>query len=50
MKFIYSPTQTRLFKLSPHYQPLHSKGEQDPKFWREIAVVFVKEKYNTETS
>ena len=27
MKFIHSPTQTRLFKPLPHYQLLCSKGE-----------------------
>jgi len=32
MKFIHSPTQTRLFKPLPHYQTLQSRGEQDSKF------------------
>ena len=32
MKFVQSPTQTRLFKLPPHYQSLKSRGEQDPTF------------------
>ena len=32
MKFVQSPTQTRLFKLPPHYQSLKSRGEQDPLF------------------
>jgi len=27
MKFICSPTQTRIFQLSPHYQSLKSRGE-----------------------
>ena len=30
MKFVWNPTQTRLFKLPPHYQSLKSRGEQDP--------------------
>ena len=50
MKFIHSLTQTRLFKPSPYYQLLCSREEQDPEFWREIAVAFVKEKHNIETS
>ena len=32
MKFIHALTQTRLFKPPPHYQSLHSRGEQDPEF------------------
>ena len=48
IKFIYSPIQTRLFKLS-HYQSLCSRGEQDPEFWKEVAVMFVNKKHNTET-
>ena len=50
MKFIHALTQIRLFRLPPHYQSLHSREEQDPKFWREIVIAFVKEKHNTETS
>ena len=50
MKFINSPTQTRMFKLFPYYQSLKSRREQDSKFWKEIATVLVKNKYNTEIS
>ena len=32
MKFVQSPTQTRLFKPPPHYQSLKSRGEQDLMF------------------
>jgi len=32
MKFVQSLTQIRLFKLSPHYQFLKFRDEQDPKF------------------
>ena len=49
MKFIHSPTQTRLFKPPPHYQSLCSRGEQDSEFQKEVTVVFVDEKHNTET-
>ena len=50
INFICSPTQIRLFWPLPHCQSLKSRGEQDPKFWKEIAIVLVKNKYNTETS
>ena len=29
MKFVRTPSQTRIFKLPPHYQSLKSRGEQD---------------------
>jgi len=41
MKFICSPTQTRLFKLLPHYTLLYSRGEQNLDCWKEIAMTFV---------
>ena len=50
MKFVQSPTQTRLFKLLPHYLSLKSRGEQDPTFWKEVTMAFVDQKYNTETA
>jgi len=50
MKFIHSLTQTRMFQLPTYYQSLKSRGEQDPKFWKEIATALVKNKYNTEIS
>ena len=48
MKFIQSPTQTQLFQLLPHYQSLKSRGEQDPKFWKEVAMALVNQKHNIE--
>ena len=50
MKFVWSPTQTRLFKPPPHYQSLKSRGEQDPVFWKEVATALVNQKHNTETA
>ena len=50
MKFVKSPTQTRLFHPPPHYQSLKSRGEQDTEFWREIATALVDNRHNTETS
>ena len=41
MKFVKTPTQTRLFCLPAHYQSLKSRGEQDPEFWKEIAMALV---------
>ena len=50
MKFIKAPTQTRLFHPLSHYQSLKSRGEQDPKFWKEIAIALVDNQYNTKTT
>jgi len=50
IKFIRTPSQTRIFRPPPHYQSLKSRGEQDPTFWKEIATAFVETKYNTDTS
>ena len=50
MKFVQSPTQTRLFKPPPHCQSLKSRGEHDPAFWKEVAMAFVEQKHNTETA
>ena len=50
MKFIRTPSQTRLFKPPPHYQSLRSRGENDPIFWKEVAMAFLEKKYNTDTA
>ena len=50
MKFVRSSMQTRLFKPLPHYQLLQSREEQDPKFWKEVALAFMDNKYNTKMS
>ena len=50
IKFVKTPTQTRIFRLPPYYQALKSRGEQDPEFWKEVAMVFVDKKRNTDTS
>jgi len=50
MKFVKSPTQTRIFQLPPHYQSLRSRGEQDPNFWKEVTTALVDNKNNTKTS
>ena len=50
MKFVKSPSQTRIFQPPPHYQSLKSWGEQDPIFWKEVAKAFLENKRNTDTS
>jgi len=32
MKFVKTPSQTRIFQPPPYYQSLRSRGEQDPAF------------------
>ena len=48
MKFVQTPSQTRLFRPPPHYQALRSRGENDPTFWKEVATAFLEKKHNTE--
>ena len=48
MKFVQSSMQTRVFKLLPHYQSLQSREEQDPDFWKEVALTLVDSKHNIE--
>ena len=50
MKFIKTPSQTRIFRSSPHYKALKSRDKQDPAFWNEVAMVFLEKKYNMDTS
>ena len=50
MKFMKTPSQTRIFQLLPYYQALKSRGEQDPEFWKEVTTAFVNRKRNTDTS
>jgi len=50
MKFVRTLSQTRIFKPLPHYQSLKSRGEQDPIFWKEVAMAFLKRKHNMDTA
>jgi len=50
MKFVKTPSQTRIFQPPPYYQSLRSRGEQDPTFWKEVATAFLNRKQNTNTS
>jgi len=50
MKFVKTPTQTRIFRPPSYYQALKSRGEQDPEFWKEVAKVFVDKRRNTDTA
>ena len=49
MKFVKTPTQTRLFQPLPYYQSLKSRGEQDPTFWKEVTMAFLECKHNMDT-
>jgi len=48
MKFVKTPSQTRIFWPPPYYQSLKSRGEQDPSFWKEVATAFLDKKKNTD--
>ena len=50
MKFVKTPIQTRIFQPPSYYQLFHSRGEQDPDFWKEVAMALVNNKHNMETS
>ena len=50
MKFVKFSTQTRIFQPPLYYQSLWSRGEQDSDFWKEVVIVLVNNKHNTETS
>ena len=50
MKFVKTPSQTRIFQPPPYYQSLKSRGEQDPSFWKEVATAFLDKKKNTDTA
>ena len=50
MKFIKTPSQTRIFRPPPYYQSLRSRGEQDPEFWKEVVTAFMDRKRNTDTA
>ena len=50
MKFVKTPSQTRIFRPPPYYQSLKSRGEQDPSFGKEVITAFLDKKKNTDTS
>jgi len=50
MKFVKTPSQTRIFRPLPYYQSLKSRGEQDPEFWKEVVTAFMDRKRNTDTA
>ena len=50
MKFIHFPIQTRIFQPPPYYQSLQSRDEQNPEFWKEVAIALVKNNHNTKMS
>ena len=44
MKFIKTPSQTRIFRPPLYYQSLKSRGKQEPIFWKEVAMAFLDKK------
>jgi len=44
MKFIKTPSQTRIFRPPLYYQSLKSRGKQEPIFWKEVAIAFLDKK------
>ena len=50
MKFVWNPLQTQIFRPLLYYQTLKSRGEQDPTFWKEVAIAFLEKKHNMEIS
>jgi len=50
MKFMKTLSQTRIFRPPLYHQALKSRGEQDPIFWKEVAMTFLDQKHNMETS
>jgi len=41
MKFVKTPSQTRIFRPLLYYQSLKSRGEQDPSFWKKVVTAFL---------
>ena len=39
-----------LFYLLPYYKALQPQEEQNKQYWNEIAIKFLKQKYNTDTT
>ena len=50
IKFVWAPTQTRIFRLPPYYQSLKSRGEQDYEFFKEVITALVDKKHDTKTA
>ena len=50
MKFVQTPLQMQIFRPLPYYQALKSRGEQDLIFWKKVAMAFLDQKHNMETS
>jgi len=50
MKFLKTPSQTRIFRPLLYYQSLRSREEQDSTFWKGVATAFLDRKQNTDIS
>ena len=49
IKLVYLPAKTRTFTLPPHYKLIQPKREQNDQFQKELAVIFIEQRHNTET-
>jgi len=49
-KHMQSPVKTILFYLPSHYKYLKPKEEQDKQYWNEVAIEFLKQKHNANTT
>ena len=50
MKLVQLPVKTISFYLPPHYKSFQLNGEQDKQYWNKIAIKFLKQKYNANTT
>ena len=50
LKTLQSPTKTIPFLPLFHYKEIWQNREKDIQYWKEIAVEFIKQKYNSDTS
>jgi len=50
MKFLQALVKTTPFYPPPHYKSLQSNKEQDKQYWKEVAIKFLKQKHNADTT
>ena len=50
MKYIQSSVSITPFYPPSHYKAIWPQREQDKQYWKEIAVEFLRRKYNTDTT
>ena len=50
MKFLQSPVKIIPFYSLPYYKFLQQKEKQNKQYWNKIAVKFLKQKHNVDTT